>query len=134
MSSISIISNIDTVKMQTVIGILSGVILLLMILMLIVAVNNFSPTNPTFPTWLQIIYKVSWWILNGCALILIILGGWNIMKGNTGHGIVGVLFGVLWFIAMWYQAGINYNWRHENIPNGINKNYSFCIEAVSPFH
>jgi len=128
------ISNIDTVKMQTVIGILSGVILLFIILMLIIAANNLSPTNPKFPTWLEIIYKISWWILNGCALVLIILGGWNIVKGNIGYGIAGVFFGLLWFIAMWFHANINYNWHHENIPNGINKNYSFCLELQSPFH
>ncbi|QKF93656.1 hypothetical protein QKU48_gp0198 [Fadolivirus algeromassiliense] len=116
-----IFKNFDTLKSQTTIGILSGIIIILL-LILPYLVGKVKGSYYNVPKWVA---GGLFYILSGFAIVLLLLGGLNFVKGYKREGITAIFFGLLWFFAIWFSMSIN--WEYED------RNFSVCLSAVSPF-
>lgn len=118
------LKNLDTLKTQIFVGIITGIIIMLLLFIPRVmagTTGNMYNANVTATR----IWNISRWILFSCALALLILGGLNVYKGFIGHGLTGIFFGLSFLIGFAYIVDMFWHWVDPNI--------NFCLSTHTPF-
>ena len=125
------LKNIDTIKSQILVGIIAGVIIMLITFISGIYARTVGHMG-NINTYLPLVWNIARWILMGCAVALMILGGWNIYKGMIGYGIAGLVGGLLLLVGAVYTVHIFWRFDDSAYVHGALAR-DFCLTTASPF-